>query len=141
MRDTRSRAHGTLAGRGSERSDALLRSPRQAPDKRVRPNGMLRSLCPVSAKMAFATAGGTWRQIGDGAGAWGWHPVRQAFVGPEEPLRLGDHRCSASDLLRQRAGAPFATAAGGAWDDPGRSRVRGPAVRDPATGEIVRRRP
>jgi hypothetical protein len=88
-----------------------------------------------------ATAGGTWRQIGDGAGAWGWHPVRQAFVGPEEPLRLGDHRCSASDLLRQRAGAPFAAAAGGAWDDPGRSRVRGPAVRDPATGEIVRRRP
>jgi FHA domain len=87
-----------------------------------------------------ATAGGTWRQIGDGAGAWGWHPVRQAFVGPEEPLRLGDHRCTARDLLRQSGGAPLA-AASGAWDGPGRGRVRGPVVRDPATGEIVRRRP
>ncbi|MGH6905657.1 MAG: FHA domain-containing protein [Geminicoccaceae bacterium] len=86
-----------------------------------------------------ATAGGTWRQIADGAGSW--HPVRQAFVGPEESLRLGDHRCTASDLLRRSGDAPIAAAASGAWNGPGRGRIHGPAVRDPATGEIVRRRP
>jgi hypothetical protein len=87
-----------------------------------------------------ATPGGTWRQ-GEGREGVLWHPVRQAFVAPDEPLRLGDHRCTLGDLLRQSGGAPFAAAGGVAWDGPGRSRVRGPVVRDPATGEIVRRRP
>jgi FHA domain len=87
-----------------------------------------------------ATAGGTWRRIGDGAGASAWHPVRQAFVGPEEPLRLGDYRCTASDLVR-RSGDTQIAAGSGAWHGPGRGRVRGPVARDPATGEIVRRRP
>jgi hypothetical protein len=87
-----------------------------------------------------ATAGGTWRQIANSAGTRDWHPVRQAFVGPEEPLRLGDHRCTASDLLRRSGDAPIA-AASAAGHGPGRSRIHGPAVRDPATGEIVRRRP
>jgi len=88
-----------------------------------------------------ATPGGTWRQGGDGEGAL-WHPVRQAFVAPDEPLRLGDHRCTAKDLLRAgRGAASEAAGSGGTWDGPGRSRVRGPVVRDPATGEIVRRRP
>jgi hypothetical protein len=87
-----------------------------------------------------ATDNGTWRQSDDHQGTSGWHPVRQAFVAPDEPLRLGDHRCTANDLLRQRGGAPF-EAAGSGWDGAARSRVRGPVVRDPATGEIVRRRP
>ena len=88
-----------------------------------------------------ATAGGTWRRIADGAGTWTWHPVRQAFVAPEEPLRLGDYRCTASDLLRRSGDAPVAAAASGSWNGSGRGRIRGPVVRDPATGEIVRRRP
>ena len=87
-----------------------------------------------------ATAGGTWRQSEGGERAW--HPVRQAFVAPDEPLRLGDHRCTAKELLRAGRGAPSEPAAsGGAWDGSARGRVRGPVVRDPATGEIVRRRP
>jgi hypothetical protein len=89
-----------------------------------------------------ATEGGTWRQGGGSESAPGWHPVRQAFVAPDEPLRLGDHQCTVGDLLRRRGGAPSDSAGtGGAWDGPERSRVRGPVARDPATGEIVRRRP
>jgi hypothetical protein len=87
-----------------------------------------------------ATAGGSWRQREGREGVL-WHPVRQAFVAPDEPLRLGDHRCTANDLLRHRGAPSAAAAGGGAWDRPGRGRVRGPVVRDPATGEIVRRRP
>jgi len=92
-----------------------------------------------------ATDTGTWRRGKDpGEGdreSARWHPVRQAFIGPDEPLRLGDHLCSANDLLRRKAGAPLEAGGGGAWDGPGGSRVRGPVMRDPATGEIVRRRP
>lgn len=89
-----------------------------------------------------ATAAGTWRQGDDGAESGRWHPVRQAFVRPDEPLRLGDHRCTANDLLRRSGRAPDATPGiAGAWEAPGHSRLRGPVVRDPATGEIVRRRP
>jgi hypothetical protein len=87
-----------------------------------------------------ATAGGTWRQ-GEGGDGAPWHPVRQAFVAPDEPLRLGDHRCTAKELLRAGRGAASEAAGGGAWEGPARGRVRGPVVRDPATGEIVRRRP
>ena len=88
-----------------------------------------------------ATAGGTWRQSEGGEGAL-WHPVRQAFVGPDETLRLGDHRCTVKELLRAGRGAQSeAAGSGGAWDGPVHGRVRGPVVRDPATGEIVRRRP
>jgi pSer/pThr/pTyr-binding forkhead associated (FHA) protein len=88
-----------------------------------------------------ATESGTWRQSDDGGGS-GWHPVRQAFVARNEPLRLGDHRCTANDLLRQGGGAASEFAGGGgAREGSERTRVRGPVVRDPATGEIVRRRP
>jgi hypothetical protein len=87
-----------------------------------------------------AADGGTWRR-GEGDGETApWHPVRQAFIHPDEPLRLGDHRCSASDLLR-RGGSSEAAGGDGTWDGAARARVRGPVVRDPATGEIVRRRP
>jgi FHA domain len=88
------------------------------------------------------TEGGTWRRSeGDGEAAT-WHPVRQAFVDPDETLRLGDHRCTASDLVRRsRRGFSEPAADGGTWSGAARARVRGPVVRDPATGEIVRRRP
>ena len=88
------------------------------------------------------TEGGTWRRNqGEGEEAT-WHPVRQAFVDPDDALRFGDHRCSAGDLVR-RSNRVFSESAtdGGGWTGAARARVRGPVVRDPATGEIVRRRP
>jgi hypothetical protein len=88
-----------------------------------------------------ATETGTWI-MSEGQNASGWQPVRQGFVRPDQPLRLGDHQCTAGDLLRWSRGAPAdAAAAGGSWEGAAQRRVRGPVVRDPATGEIVRRRP
>jgi hypothetical protein len=83
-----------------------------------------------------ATHTGTWVQ-GEGRSASGWQPIRQGFVRPDQPLRLGDHECTVDDLLRRHRGAP-ADASGG--HGAARRRVRGPVARDPATGEIVRRR-
>src|SRR5262245_57015166 len=60
-----------------------------------------------------ASEGGTWRHGGGGEEALGWHPVRQSFVEPDEPLRLGDHRCTANDLLRRRGSARSEPAEGG----------------------------
>ena len=88
-----------------------------------------------------ATDGGTWVES-DGQSASGWQPVRQGFVRPDQPLRLGDHRCTAGDLLRWSRGAPAdASTSAGGWDAAPQRRMRGPVIRDPATGEIVRRRP
>lgn len=84
-----------------------------------------------------ATATGTW--LLDGA-TGAWQQVRQRFVPREAELRLGDHACRAGDLVGAPAergeagqrGASSARSAGGA---------RGGRIeRDPATGEIVRRR-
>jgi hypothetical protein len=90
---------------------------------------------------------GTWRRDAtEGAGDGGWIAVRQAFVDPEEPLRLGDHPCTARDLLRMARepvavhGAPVQARpeSGGG----GRTmRPRGRVERDPRTGEIIHRRP
>jgi FHA domain len=85
-----------------------------------------------------ATHGGTWVIVG-AERASGWQPVRQGFVHHDQPLRLGDHECTADDLLRRHRGAPAHPSSGG--DGASQRRVRGPVVRDPATGEIVRRRP
>jgi hypothetical protein len=88
-----------------------------------------------------ATDGGTSVRT-EGETASGWQPVRQGFIHPDQPLRLGDHRCTAGDLLRWSRGAPAdASGSAGAWDGAPQRRVRGPVIRDPATGEIVRRRP
>jgi predicted component of type VI protein secretion system len=88
-----------------------------------------------------ATDGGTW-VMSEGQSASGWQPVRQGFVHPDQALRLGDHQCTAGDLVRRSRGAPAeATTGGGASAGAARRRVRGPVARDPATGEIVRRRP
>ncbi len=82
-----------------------------------------------------ATDAGTWVR---GEAAAGWQPVRQGFVRPDQPLRLGDHECTVDDLLRRHRGAPADASPGG--DGAAHRRVRGPVARDPATGEIVRRR-
>jgi hypothetical protein len=87
-----------------------------------------------------ATDAGTWLQS-EGQSTSGWQPVRQGFVRHDQPLRLGDHQCTAGDLLRWSRGAPADASAAGAWDAAPQRRVRGPVARDPATGEIVRRRP
>ncbi len=88
-----------------------------------------------------ATDTGTWIQS-EGQSTSEWQPVRQGFVHPNQPLRLGDHQCTADDLVRRSRGAPAEGASGGgASDGAARRRVRGPVARDPATGEIVRRRP
>ena len=90
---------------------------------------------------------GTWRKRGsqEGANAGSWSPVRQDFIDADEPLRLGDHQCTAAELMHTvRAGAPSdAQGTQPAWDrsEGHRQRLRGRLERDPATGEIVRRRP
>lgn len=90
-------------------------------------------------------AGGTgsFRRGEDG----GWTAIRQAFIGIDEPLRLGDHVCTARDLLRG-AREPLPTGAVGenrraepGDGGSGRVRPRGRVERDPRTGEIVHRRP
>jgi hypothetical protein len=82
-----------------------------------------------------ATDAGTWVQ-GESSG---WQQVRQGFVRPDQPLRLGDHECTVDALLRRHRGAPADASQGGGGA--AQRRVRGPVARDPATGEIVRRRP
>ncbi|HEX6144161.1 MAG TPA: FHA domain-containing protein [Geminicoccaceae bacterium] len=81
--------------------------------------------------------GGTWIQD-DASGAW--RRVRQAFVRPEMRLRLGEHVCRAGDLVGALSRAPGdavpAGSGGGVRNVGGRGRIE----RDPATGEIVRRR-
>lgn len=97
-----------------------------------------------------AAAAGTWRQgVNRGKGNERWLPLRQDFVAEDEPLRLGDYRCTAGSLLRAardataRPGGPAAAmaAADASPGDGGRQPLRGRVERDATTGEIVRRRP
>ena len=91
---------------------------------------------------------GTWRRQGAGAEDGGWARIRQAFVSSEEPLRLGDHLCTARELLKAARepvavqgaqGAPVQPWPGGGGGRTGRPRGR--VERDPRTGEIIHRRP
>lgn len=96
-----------------------------------------------------AAKGGTWRQsAARGDGQDHWLPLRQDFVAADEPLRLGDYRCTAAGLLRAARGAPprpggtaAMAAAEASLADGGRQPLRGRVERDALTGEIVRRRP
>ncbi len=71
--------------------------------------------------------------------------MRQGFVRPEEPLRLGEYRSTAGDLVgRARARNGYDGDGPAMRDDgyeSGARRLRGRVERDAATGEIVRRRP
>ena len=91
-----------------------------------------------------ASANGTWRRDGASTDDVGWRPVRQAFVRPDEPLRLGKHGCTAAELARvARLERPTARPAAADHDplQADRSeRPRGRVERNPTTGEIVRRR-
>ena len=93
-----------------------------------------------------ASETGTWRRAGkDGP----WEAVRQAFVAPDEPLRLGDHHCTVESLLgdqlRPEEGPGRGGGAGkGRWRHEGMGETaeppRGRVERDPETGEIVPKR-
>ena len=98
---------------------------------------------------------------GGGTGTWhcdevhhtndaGWIGIRQAFVRPDEALRLGDHACTARELLKAAReplavpGGPAETLRLEAGDGAGGGRAarpRGRLERDPRTGEIIHRRP
>ena len=89
-----------------------------------------------------ASETGTWRQKD---GSSGWAPVRQAFIRPGEPLRLGDHPCTAAELLGEsrgdRSSEQRTTGDGGGLGAGGSTeRSRGRVERHPVTGEIIRRR-
>lgn len=95
-----------------------------------------------------ATPSGTWRlgpnEAGDGSSEW--RPVRQAFVREDEPLRLGEYRCLAGQLVRSRphrgeVSDRASEAAGREAHGGNRRPLRGRVERDAVTGEIVRRRP
>ncbi len=100
-----------------------------------------------------ATETGCWRQVGSDQGRDRWEKVRQGFVGADDILRLGDHRCTLKDLLRDvdlrdsaetggggagRGGDPGGAGAGGA--DRRIESLRGRVERDPVTGEIIPKR-
>lgn len=91
--------------------------------------------------------GGTWRRVRDESGGETWAPIRQSFVGPNEVLRFGEHIVPVADLLRellpkvpQGAGGGGGSGSSGGGDSSRPAPLKGPVERDPATGEIVRRR-
>jgi hypothetical protein len=94
-----------------------------------------------------ATPSGTWRlgTAEHGGDSPEWRPVRQAFVREDEPLRLGEYRCLAGQLvrsLRHGGEAPAWAAEAAGQEARGNRRALGGRVeRDAVTGEIVRRRP
>ncbi len=98
-----------------------------------------------------ATETGCWRQVGSDQGRDRWEKVRQGFVAADDILRLGDHRCTLKDLLRDidlRDSAETGGGGAGRGGDPagagGADRriesLRGRVERDPVTGEIIPKR-
>jgi hypothetical protein len=89
-----------------------------------------------------ASGAGTWRAVDMRNDKEVWEETRQAFVHPDQPLRLGTYRCTLSGLFAKLR--PITVDERGAgYHDPGPKpvpRPRGPVARDPRTGEIVRRR-
>lgn len=90
---------------------------------------------------------GTWRRAAEtDSDSGSWIGFRQAFVRPDEALRLGDHVCTGRELLK--AAREPVTLAGTSpesrrleeGDAGGGRRARGRVERDPRTGEIIHRR-
>jgi hypothetical protein len=88
-----------------------------------------------------ATESGTWRVVEMAGDKPVWEETRQAFVHPDQALRLGTYHCTLNGLFARLA--PITGEEGGIGrESAGKSapRPRGPVARDPRTGEIVRRR-
>jgi hypothetical protein len=83
-----------------------------------------------------ATSTGTWIERPEG----GWQRLRQGFVRPESRVRLGDYVCLARELASRALGPRPGPAGPGGGTAPHEPVRRGRIERDPATGEIVRRR-
>jgi hypothetical protein len=83
------------------------------------------------------TSTGTWRRSPKDD-THQWEPIRQAFIGDGDLLRLGDYECVTSELLAPVLPRYVA-------DAPSRPESvhlgHGRVERDSLTGEIVRRRP
>jgi hypothetical protein len=91
-----------------------------------------------------ASASGTWRLDPTAGGERHWRPLRQGFVAADEPLKLGEHHCTAGQLtaaVRGRSDGGQQAALQRERLERDRPRLRGRVERDAATGEIVRRRP
>jgi len=92
-----------------------------------------------------ASASGTWRLDPTPGVERHWRPLRQGFVAADEPLKLGEHHCTAGQLTAAaRAGADGDRQQAALQRERlerDRPRLRGRVERDAATGEIVRRRP
>jgi len=88
-----------------------------------------------------ATESGTWRVVDMVDDKPVWEETRQAFVHPDQALRLGTYDCTLNGLFA-KLGPITVEEGGGRGDGPGKPapRPRGPVARDPRTGEIVRRR-
>jgi hypothetical protein len=83
------------------------------------------------------TGAGTWRLAGEG-GRSAWTAIRQAFVGRDDVLRLGDHECRVAEVLSPVEPQSQVAAIGPVRPDA--AHLGGRLRRDPTTGEIVRRR-
>ncbi len=70
-----------------------------------------------------------------------WEPLRQSFIEDTDEMCFGKFRCTGDDL-RKRALSVIAESEPGGAQAGGRSTgyLRGSVERDPATGEIVRRK-
>lgn len=62
-----------------------------------------------------------------------WEPVRQAFIQPDQRLRLGDHECSAEELLRH---AQAADESSDRPSDPGNPGPGNPGSGNPGPGNF-----
>ena len=88
-----------------------------------------------------ATENGTWRVVDVRNDKPVWEETRQAFVHPEQALRLGSYHCTLNGLFAKLG--PIRAEEGGGHREAAAKpapRPRGPVARDPRTGEIVRRR-
>ena len=94
-----------------------------------------------------ASDNGSWILDVSGSGFGQWLPIRQGFVEPLDTLRLGEFRCTPSQLLKLAGSeaqhhddSPDGASALGPRND-ATALHHGAVERDPHTGEIIRRRP
>lgn len=70
----------------------------------------------------------------------GWVAIRQTFIEDTDMLRFGGFQCTGEELRQRAAAIDAGTAQAGGKAGRGPTQLRGAVERDPATGEIVRRK-